>query len=173
MRPGRSKSDEEVEALFRHSFTRMRSLAFLMTGDSATAEEIAMEGFLRVFSRWRGVSEYENPEAYVRKVVVNLCRSRWRRVRVEARFRHAADRSSTEPWDSDRYERTDEVRAAVRELPAHQRACVVLRYYQDLSEGEIADALGCTTGAVKSQLSRARQRLARTLAMNTQGTTHV
>jgi RNA polymerase sigma factor (sigma-70 family) len=94
-----------------------------------------------------------------------LCRSRIRRKVIEARVNAAAHgRAGPAPrWDPEAHETNRLVWAAVRELPERQRACVVLRYYDDLSEARIADVLQCSVGTVKSQLSKARVKLERSL----------
>jgi RNA polymerase sigma-70 factor (sigma-E family) len=158
-----SSKAAEREAAMAHLFTahfgRMRRLAFLMTGDAAASEDIAMEAFVRTCARWGRVSTYDAPEMYVRKAVINLCRSRVRRAIVERRSTHTAP-----PPEPD-HDQAHDVRAAVRALPPRQRACVILRYYDDLPEATIAHVLGCSTGTVKSQLSKARATLSRSLSV--------
>jgi len=97
------------------------------------------------------------PAAYVRRVVVNLASNRRRRAFLER------DRSSDREAITEVGEPVDHVLRAVRALPPRQRAAVVLRYWQDLSDTDIAAALGCSAGTVKSQLSKARASLARAL----------
>ncbi len=152
-RPYSFESTQTITSLFEAEYAHLCRLAFLLTGDAGRAEEIVMEAFVRSLSRWRTVRE---PKAYVRRAVVNLSRNRLRRAFLERR--QAAD-----PGVSQLPEPTDHVWAAVRALPPRQRAAVVLRYWQDLTDAEIADALGCSIGTVKSQLSKARASLARVL----------
>lgn len=144
---------ESVTAVFERDYVRLVRLAFLLTGDAGRAEEIVMEAFVRSLTRWRGIRE---PDAYIRRAVVNLSRNRLRRAFLERR-QPADERIDALP------EPTDHVMAAVRALPPRQRAAVVLRYWDDASEANIADALGCSVGTVKSQLAKARAALARTL----------
>jgi RNA polymerase sigma-70 factor (sigma-E family) len=145
---------DALTALFERDYTRLCRLAFLLTGDHDRAEEIVMEAFVRSLTRWRSVRE---PEAYVRRAVVNLSRNRRRRAFLERRAPSQSERSI------DPGEPADDVWTAVRALPPRQRAAVVLRYWDDLDDAAIADVLGCSIGTVKSQLAKARASLARAL----------
>ena len=121
-----------------------------------------MEALLRTFTGYRRIRNLERADVYLRRAVVNLCRSRIRRKAIEMRVNATALRSeeSRAPeWDPDRHETSRIVWDAVRKLPERQRACVVMFYYEDLPEGQIADVLDCSIGTVKSQLSKARGKL--------------
>ena len=130
--------------LYRAERTRMVRLAFLLTGGDASAEELVHDAFLAVHRRWDRV---DNPSAYLRKAVVNACTSHHRR---RLRSLRAPRRGTTEWVDA-----PDEMADAIARLPDRQRAAVVLRYYADLPEADIATALGCGVPAVKSLLHRA------------------
>jgi RNA polymerase sigma-70 factor (sigma-E family) len=164
--PRSSGREEEVAALFQRHYTPMCRLAYVILGNGAVAEEVVMEAMVKTYTGWFRIRDLDKSEAYLRRAVVNLCRSRIRRAAIEARVNavaHARDRDR--PGDSafERRETELAVWDAVRSLPERQRACVVLRYYEDLPETEIADALGCSVGTVKSQLSKARAKLGRAL----------
>jgi RNA polymerase sigma-70 factor (sigma-E family) len=139
-----SPSNEGLESLYRAQRLAMVRLARLLTDSPAVAEEIVQEAFIR-FAQSAG--RKDEPAAYLRVIVVNLCRSHQRRTIVERRF---APKSATlsglpeidETWD------------LVRKLPFRQRAVLMLRYYEDLSEADIARVLGCRPGTVKSSLHR-------------------
>jgi RNA polymerase sigma-70 factor (sigma-E family) len=153
--------DTRIKTLFEEHYAGLCRLAYLITGDTAQAEELVMEAFMRTFAGWRRIRDLDRTDAYLRRAVVNLSRSRLRRQRTEERapqFVHTPIESDADDarfvWD------------AVRALPHRQRAAVVLRYYEDLPEAEIADALDCSVGTVKSQLAKARSTLARTLEGN-------
>lgn len=162
-RPGR---DDQVAALFDEHYRGLCRLAGLLLDDPAAAEEVVQEAFLRTYSGWWRIRHPERASHYLRAAVVNQCRSRGRRRRSE-------DRGNRTAWvDADRRaeDRSTEVSAdaldvvqAVRALPPRQREAVVLRYYEDLAEADIARALGCTVGTVKSQLSKARATLSERL----------
>jgi RNA polymerase sigma-70 factor (sigma-E family) len=143
-----------ITSVFEAEYRHLCRLAYVLTGDSARAEEIVMEAFVRSMTKWRSVRE---PSAYVRRAVVNLASNRRRRAFLERAlpFRREAVAAPAEP--------VDHVWAAVRGLPPRQRAAVVLRYWADESDAAIAETLGCSVGTVKSQLSKARATLARAL----------
>ena len=153
---------QELSALFDQHYRSLRGLAFIMLGDSARSEEVVMEAFVKAFTGWERFKRVDHPHAYLRQVVVNLCRSRFRREQVEHRVNalvHRRDESSVQPEQEDRLD----LWAAVRRLPDRQRAVVVLRYLEDMTEREIADTLECSVGTVKSQLHKAKAKLEREL----------
>jgi RNA polymerase sigma-70 factor (sigma-E family) len=136
-----------------------------MLGDAARAEEVVMEAYLKAFSGWGRLRTIDHPNAYLRQIVVNLCRSKFRREKVELRVNALVHRRDEGQWEPECELRMD-LWAAVRKLPERQRACVVLRYLEDMTEREIADALECSIGTVKSQLAKARTKLERELDMD-------
>ena len=137
----------------------MLRLCFLLTGRRDAAEDLAQEAFVRLAGKIdRLESEAIGP--YVRRIAVNLWKNRLRRLAIELRHRgsEAPPRERAAPIED-----RDELWTAVKRLPTRQRACVVLRYYEDLTERETADTLGCSIGTVKSQTSRALSRLRKEL----------
>jgi RNA polymerase sigma factor (sigma-70 family) len=122
-------------------------LARLLTGTDPAAEELVQDAFLRVRAQWDVI---ENPASYLRAAVVNGCRNHERRRKIERR-----QIPSVGVADDDRFE----LRGALEALPVRQRSAVVLRYYEDLPEAEIAELLHCSVPAVKSLLHRAVQDL--------------
>lgn len=153
------------DVFFSDHFASLCRTAYLVLGDAWLAEEIVMDAFARTMSRWSKVQDADAPLAYVRRTVVNLCISRLRRLGAERRANARATSGTESPvrWDVERFDDSRAVFEAVRQLPERQRACVVLRYFDDLPEQQIAAALGCSVGTVKSQLSKARARLAQLL----------
>ena len=149
-------------SLFERDYRQLCRLAYLLLGDAGRAEEVVMEAFARSFVGWRRIRQPDQAGAYVRRAVVNLARTRLRRGRVEGRANAAA---ASRTLDATRAggDPVDHVWTAVRALPHRQRAAVVLRYWEDRPEAEIADTLGCSVGTVKSQLAKARATLARVL----------
>jgi RNA polymerase sigma factor (sigma-70 family) len=115
-------------------------------------EEIVQEAFVRTLARWRHVDERSEPLAYVRKAVVNLCHSRFRR-RV-LNFRRLEPVPSAEVTASET-RRRDDLLAAMATLPLRQREVVALRYFGGLSTNETADTLSIAPGTVKAHLHRA------------------
>jgi RNA polymerase sigma-70 factor (sigma-E family) len=166
-RTERSDRDQMVSRLFDEHYRGLCRLAGLLLGDPAAAEEVVQEAFLRTFSGWWRVRHPERAQWYLRTSVVNLCRSRMRRRTTEDRGNRVTWSSSQGDVSEDGADRNVEALtlvALVRQLPPRQRDAVVLRYYEDLPEAEIARVLGCAVGTVKSQLSKARANLASALA---------
>lgn len=158
--------DDAVGALFDEHYGWLCRLATLLLDDPGQAEEAVQEAFLRTFVGWRRLRHPERAGAYLRTAVVNQCRSRGRRRMTEQRGNRTVWVDAMEVGQPPDVERTSEVMAvldAVRSLPTRQRQAVVLRYYADLSEADVARALGCSVGTVKSQLSKARAALGRLL----------
>lgn len=158
-----AERDKELTALFFEHYDPMRRLAYVMLGDGDAAEEIVMEAFAKALTRWKSFRKVDWPPAYLRQMVVNACRSKMRRKTIENRvnsFVHHRDEQKEKTFDVEDHGLGLDVWAAVRALPDRQRTCVVLRYLEGLTEPEIAQTLDCPLGTVKSQLSRARARLA-------------
>jgi len=158
-----ARPNDLLEALFLEHYGGFCRLAALLLDDASAAEEVVQEAFLRTFSSWWRVRQPERAQYYVRAAVVNLSRSRLRRRNSEEAGNRASWRDPAEGRD----EATEDamvVLEAVRALPLRQREAVVLRYYADLSERDVATALGCSVGTVKSQLARARATLAERLS---------
>jgi RNA polymerase sigma-70 factor (sigma-E family) len=136
-------------------------LAYLLTGSRSLAEDLAQEAFVRMYGRFR---DLRNPDAfptYLRRTVVNLANSHFRRVKVERAFLEREGRMVQAP-EADPDDRRL-VREALQRLPYRQRAAVVLRYYEDLPEAQTAEVLRCRPGTVKSLLSRGLEALRREL----------
>lgn len=151
-----------LEDLYLRNAPEMMRLAFLLTRDAATAEDIAQEAFVRVAGRFRHMRSAGAFDAYLRRTVVNLCMTYHRRQRTAREYarRVGARAERTEPRVGlPDIETRDEVRAALGQLPIRQRAAVVLRFYADLSEQQVADALGCSVTAERSLVFRAMETL--------------
>jgi len=127
----------------------------VLTGDRLRAEELVQQALVSTWARWRRI-EHDQPLAYVRRAMVHQHTSWWRRSRREAVIPAGYDPAAPEGPDLGERERAV---TALRLLPPRQRAVIVLRYYEDLSEAEIARVLGCSPGTVKSQASKALRTL--------------
>lgn len=127
----------------------------VLTGDPLRAEELVQQALVSTWVRWRRI-EHDQPLAYVRRAMVHTHTSWWRRSRRESALPEHYDPVAREGPDLGERDRTV---AALRLLPPRQRAVVVLRYYEDLSEAEIARVLGCSPGTVKSQAAKALKTL--------------
>jgi len=142
---------------------------YLMTGDAKDAEDLAQETLLRVARRWRRVQLMDRPAAYARRILINLVlHDSDRRSRQRAELQPGDGALDTGDETAARalreIEDVAEFRWALAQLPARQRAVLVLRYWADLSVAEVADVLGCSAGTVTSTASRAAARLAEALA---------
>ena len=127
--------------------------AYLLTHDHALAEDLLQTSLTKAWFAWRRIDG--NPEPYVRRILVNTYASWWRRKwngehPTEELPERATDESGSEPTDLWR---------AMERLPRRQRAVVVLRYFEDLTETQTAELLGCSVGTVKSQCSKALAKL--------------
>ena len=142
--------------LYDANYRRMVQVARLTTGSTTLAEELVQDAFADVLCRF---DEVRAPEAYLRRAVMSRCTSWVRRRAVERR--HGERLRAEVPHWSD--SATVEVMDAIGRLSTRQRAAIVLRYFGDWSEREIADALGCRPGTVKSLLSRATTQLTKEL----------
>ena len=145
-----------LEMLYAAHAPGAARLAYLLTGDRALAEDLVQEAFVRMFGRFRDLRNREAFGAYLRKTVVNLARSHFRRRRVERTY---LEKESRRPSISEPPARHDEMWDALRALTPRQRAAIVLRYYEDLTEAQTADVLGCAVGTVKSLVSRGLEQL--------------
>jgi RNA polymerase sigma factor (sigma-70 family) len=152
-----------AELYERHVAGAVR-LATLLTGDPSTAEDLAHEGFIRCAGRFQHLRRSSSFDAYLKRTVVNLCYAGFRRRRLE---RETSVRDAMrEPVAPAAYspEDRDLVWSAIMALPFRQRAAVVLRYYEDLSEEDTAQVLRCSARAANALVSRAMTTLRRQLA---------
>jgi RNA polymerase sigma-70 factor (sigma-E family) len=149
-----------VTALFHAHHRRLVGLAGLLVDDRGSAEEVVQDAFEQLYRRWGSLRDPQAAVAYLDRSVVNGSRS-WVRRRITARGYEPPDAGAAASAESavlDR-ERGSAVVEAVRALPRRQREVVVLRYFLDLSEAQIADWLGISAGSVKKHQSRATEAL--------------
>lgn len=149
----------EFSEVYERNYRRTLGLAYSLTGDRSTAEDITQDAFMQAHRHWARVAHYDDPMAFVRRAVANRSVSRWRRLATEravlTRLRGRRHDDVAAPVVRD-----TEFWAAVRSLPLQQCQVVALRYVEDMSIDEIAAVLNVRPGTVKTQLFRARQRLA-------------
>jgi RNA polymerase sigma-70 factor (sigma-E family) len=160
-RPASDDRERRIAELHRDHYRELVRLACLLVDDVGTGEEIVQEAFVRVYQAWARV---ERPLVYLRSTVLNLARSRMRR-RMVAR-RRVEPVAPAGPAVDEHLVLLDDQRdvlTALRTLPARQGECLVLRYYLDLTESQIATTLGISNGSVKSHSSRGMAALARRL----------
>lgn len=154
-----TRDAEFTEFVATHSGS-LRHVAHLLTGSRETAEDLLQDALLKTWLHWRRIDP-RTAWAYTRRIMVNLATDRWRRRRYEPVVAEIGD------WNADAgaaaaFAASDDRSFIVRQLvhlSARERAIVVLRYYADLSEAEVADHVGVSVGTVKSTCSRALARL--------------
>jgi RNA polymerase sigma-70 factor (sigma-E family) len=145
--------------------------AVMLTGDPHLAEDIVQDTMVRAYGRWRRVQAADHPDRYVKRMVTNAYLA-WRRgpwFRRAVPFAEAPDGVVRD--DSESSALRHEMWARLGQLAPRQRAAIVLRYYEDLPDAEIAEILGCAVGTVRSQISRALESLRRAMAL-TNGAGH-
>ncbi|HZQ59557.1 MAG TPA: SigE family RNA polymerase sigma factor [Acidimicrobiales bacterium] len=134
-------------------------LAFLLTGDTHTAEDLVQSSLVKVMGRWDSITAGGDPHAYVRAVLLHTA-LRWRKRRWSGeRPSEVLPERADEADGAGAVVARERLRRALQALPPRQRAAVVLRHYEDLTEADAARALGCSVGTVKSQTARGLERL--------------
>lgn len=163
------RTDARLTRLYEEEVPGAAKLAFLITGDRSLAEDLAHEAFLRVARKWEDIRHPAAVSGYMRSTVVNLARSHFRHAQVERRHlevkRSAGPASLADPPD---IEQRDFLLAELGRLPLRQRTAVVLRYYEDLSEHQTADAMGCSDAAARLLVARAMETLRERLGTGSQ-----
>jgi RNA polymerase sigma-70 factor (sigma-E family) len=152
---------EEFEAFVRARSSALMRTAYLLTGDVHLAEDLLQDTLARVAERWSAVIRAGNVEAYVRRMLYHRAVDRWRRrrARVPETLGAAPPTDRHQPDDADIIARRVVLRDALARLTPRQRAVLVLRFYEDYTEVQTADVLGCSVNTVKSQTRHALARL--------------
>ncbi|MEU2743448.1 SigE family RNA polymerase sigma factor [Streptomyces sp. NPDC059340] len=150
--------DEEFQRFVIGRWPRLMRTAFLLTGEQHAAEDLVQTTLEQVYVAWRRVGAADDPEAYVRRVMINAHARKHRR-RLKEFLAPKDDSGLTHelPDHGDRIAQADDRSAlltALGQLPPRQREAVVLRYWEDLSESQAAEAMGCSVGAVKSNAAK-------------------
>jgi RNA polymerase sigma-70 factor (ECF subfamily) len=149
--------DADFDGFFQAEYPAVIRSTYLIVRDREQARDIAQDAFVQLFSRWRRISRYERPDAWVRRVALRMAVRAVRRERLRRRLEIDFDAAPpVGPLDLD-------VLRAVAKLPGAQRAAVVLFYFEDRPIAEIADILACSEVTAKVHLHRARKRLAELL----------
>lgn len=146
------------EELYAAHFTNLAVQLYAYFGDRQEAQDVVQEAFCRALRRWRTVSTYDDPVAWVRRVAWNLAISRWRRARTALAALPQLRRQSGDPVEGPGPDHVVLI-TALAALPARQRRAVVLHYLADMPVTDIADREGVAAGTVKSWLHRARTAL--------------
>ena len=149
-----SERDDAFTAFFRAEYPGLVRTLYLVTRDKEQARDVAQEAFIQLFARWRRISHYDRPDAWVRRVGIRMAVRASRREQIRPRLERELDFATfPKPVDLD-------VLRAVRELPSSQRAAVALFYLEDRPVSEVAEILSCSEMTAKVHLHRARKRLA-------------
>ncbi|WP_181788819.1 SigE family RNA polymerase sigma factor [Streptomyces phytophilus] len=169
-----SERDADFQGFMASRWPRLLRTAYLLTGEQHAAEDLAQTALERAYVAWRRVTQAEDPDAYVRRILVNAHTRRFRNGR-RAELPNGATGGGQGPRQQaearDRIAQTDDRLAllpALLALPPRQRQAVVLRYWEDLSVDEAAAAMGCSTGTIKSQTAKALAKLRRSPALKQQ-----
>jgi RNA polymerase sigma-70 factor (sigma-E family) len=152
--------ESRLERLYAEHAPRAGRLAYLLTGDGELAKDLAQEAFARLIARLGTLRDPAAVDAYLRQSVLNLCRKHWRRLGREREFVRREGpaivrRTVGCPDIADR----EVLWLALGRLPHRQRAALVLRFFEDLTERQTAESLGCPVGTVKSLVSRGLEAL--------------
>ena len=160
-RAGRGRPEIDFTEFVAQRSAALFRTAYVLTADAHVAEELVQEALVRACRRWRRLCRTESPEAYVRRIVVNLANDRWRSFRRLVGI--ASDSGGVDrPDPRDAYRTVDlrdELVWALQQLPLGMRTVVVLHYLHDLSDEEIAHTVGTSASTVRSQLARGLAKL--------------
>jgi RNA polymerase sigma-70 factor (sigma-E family) len=152
-------ADDEFDSFVRARTHALLRSAYLLTGDQQLAEDLVQSALTKTHQAWKRLDDYGNAEAYARRTMYHLQVSWWRRRRVaEVMPERMPDRAGGDDHAGSVSLRLA-LRSALLQLTARQRAVLVLRYFEDRTESEVADLLGVHIGTVKSQASKALARL--------------
>ncbi|WP_327589946.1 SigE family RNA polymerase sigma factor [Nonomuraea sp. NBC_00507] len=159
--------DAEFVDFVRHRGDHHLKTAVLLTGDWHTAEDLVQASLSKLYRVWHRLDTSSDPDAYLRRILVNTYRSWWR-----ARWRREIPRAELPdlpgPGDvGDARAVAEDVRNALATLPARQRTALVLRFFEDLPEAEVADLMGCSAGTVKTHTHRGLQAMRRLISPGT------
>ncbi|MGC4797557.1 SigE family RNA polymerase sigma factor [Micromonospora saelicesensis] len=149
--------DDGFEEFYRASRHRVVTVLYALGGDIHEAQDAAQEAYVRAWQRWRRISEYDDPEAWVHVVGHRLLQNRWRKIRngITAHRRNSPVTAVGPPSEN-----TVALVAALRQLPRDQREAIVLYHLADLSVADIATRTAAPVGTVKARLARGRRALA-------------
>lgn len=143
-----------MEELYSAHSQRVGRLAYFLVGDRELAQDLVQEAFLKVFARWGNLREAHSFAAYLNRTVVNLSHKTHRRRGVERRYLERQPGVEAVAPQRD-FETADELWRQLQLLPQRQRTALVLRYYEDLTDQQAAEAMGCSETAIASLVQRA------------------
>jgi RNA polymerase sigma-70 factor (sigma-E family) len=151
-----SGRDEEFGDFMRNRASPLHQSAYLLCGDWHLAHDLVQDTLVKAYQHWPRVRQADSPDAYVRRILLNEVRSRWRRRELAMPVPRFPEGSEPVAQDAtDEIARRAGLLQALLVLPLRQRATIILRYLEGMSERETAAVLGCSEGTVKSQSARA------------------
>ncbi len=153
-----ARERQQFEEFMTSRWPGLVRLAFGLTGDRWLAEDLAQTALASAYASWWRVRGADDPDAYVRRILINASKSRFRRHRVAEQPGAVAPEAATADPTASVDDRSA-LLGALRQLPPRQRAVVVLRYWEDLSDAQAAELLGCSASTVRSQAARALAKL--------------
>lgn len=163
----KAAEEEHFREFVSGRWPKLVRLAFGLTGDRGLAEDLAQTTLAAVYASWGRVSRASDPDAYTYRILFNENNGRFRKKRVTEHYGGPVpDPGLPDPTAA--IDQRSVLLAALQELPPRQRAALLLRYFEDLSEAQAAAVLGCSVGTIKSQTSEALARL-RTSPLLTEG----
>ena len=163
-----TKRFESFDAYYRADYSKLVGFGFVLTGSRQHSEDLCQDALTEAHRKWNKINGYDDPGAWVRRVMVNKSRSRFRKLTSEVKA--IAQLTGRRPEVVLPTERGNEVIEAVRALPPRQRQAIALRYWEDRSVEEIASILDCGTETVKTHLKRGRAALSNSLIEHTEQT---
>jgi len=155
---GQSRDVTSFSDLVATRSTALLRTAYLVVGDHQLAQDLVQESLVKTYVAWPRLRDVTSAEAYARRIIVTTAIS-WHRRRSFHERPVLAIPEQAQPDRTDAFATQDLLWAQVRALPPRQRAALVLRYYEDLSESDTAQLMGCAIGTVKSQVSAGLERL--------------
>ena len=155
-----TEEDEDFDAFVGEVSSRLLRTAYLLCGSRDDAKDLVQEALERACRKWHRIAATDSPEAYVRRIMINLANARWRRIGRMRESEQALAAQRVDPSDEyGRLELRDQLTALLKDLPIRMRTIIVLRYFHDMDDARIADVLGITPSSVRSQLSRGLAKL--------------
>ena len=155
------KDEQFLREVYEGSYRRLVTGMYAVCGDLGLAEEVVQEAFVRAIGRIRDFRKVDNPEAWLRRVALNIHHSRWRRMqKLSGLYHQHQSRPPDRTPEADLGTDHVAIVAALRKLPSAQREAIAMHHFMDLSIAEIAATVGVPDGTVKARLSRGRAALA-------------
>lgn len=154
-----TEEEAEFQAFTRTRWAHLVRTAYLLTGDWHHAEDLTQTALAKAYRSWRRVSRADSPDAYVRRMLVSCNSDRFRKRRVAERLTGALPEVAAPGDTAGQVDQRRTLLDALATLPTRQRAVVVLRYWDDRTEAEVAQAMGCSLGTVKSQAAKGLAKL--------------